>query len=88
MTDDNIFRFGTVQGGKQEAEDKDEFPAYPYVITDIDDEEYLYEGYLIFTSHHVCVMEDSPKGPVTGFMIPMIRVKNVALLDEDEETVN
>lgn len=84
MSDDNIIQFGSIQGDKKA--DK-EFPSNPYLIVDIDDNEFYYDGYLIFTTHHVCIMEegDDDNGPVTGFMIPMHRVKLVSL-DPDTET--
>ncbi len=80
MNDDNIVKFGSVQGGKSD----EKFPSYPYVIEDIGENEYYAEGYLIFTSHHVCVMEDSDNGPVTAIMVPLDRVKVVGL-DKDED---
>lgn len=86
--DNNVYRFGAIQGGKPEATES-EFPSYPYSIRDVEDEEHYAEGYLIFTSHHVCIMEDTPKGPVTAFMIPIHRVKDVALvIDEEDETAH
>lgn len=82
--DDNVIKFGSHVGGNKTPDAKEEFPAYPYVIVDIDDNEYFYDGYLIFTTHHVCIMEDGgEKGPVTGFMMPMHRVKLVSLVDEE-----
>lgn len=87
MSDDNnIIRFGSIDGGRQEEK---EFPANPYVVRDVDDVEHYYEGYLIFTTHHVCIMEDGDNGPVTGFMIPMSRVKDVQLVEAiDESQIN
>lgn len=84
--DNNIYRFGAIDGGKTEEK---EFPAHPYVIFDIEGDEHFYEGYLIFTTHHVCIMEEGPDGPVTGFMIPMNRVKHVELLETvDPDQIN
>ena len=81
MNDDNIVKFGSVQGGKQE----DKFPSHPYAIIDIDGDEHYAEGYLIFTSHHVCVMEEGDNGPVTALLVPLERTKLVSLLAEDDE---
>ncbi len=79
--DDNVIPFGSIPGGK---EDEEEFPSYPYIVIDVDDNEYDYEGYLIFTSHHVCIMEDGgSRGPVAGLMLPLNRVK-VVVMAEDE----
>lgn len=85
MSDDNIIKFGSLPGGKSESTDKDKFPSHPYVLIDIDDEEHFAEGYLIFTSHHVCIMEEGDNGPVTALMIPLDRVKLVSLVDDDED---
>lgn len=82
MSDDNIIRFGSVQGGKT---DDEKFPNHQYEIIDIDDNEFYAEGYLIFTSHHVCVMEDSDNGPVAALMIPLHRVKVVEIADVGED---
>lgn len=85
MSDDNIISFGTIKGDKADKE----FPSRTYVIVDVDDIEYEYEGYLIFTTHHVCIMEeDGDNNPITGFMMPMHRVKLVSLADDEVETVN
>ena len=83
MSDDNIIKFGAIDGGKEADED---FPSHPYIIIDIDDNEYEYDGYLIFTSHHVCIMEDGgARGPVAGLMLPLHRVKVAAMADEMED---
>ena len=79
--DDNIVQFGQVKSGKSD----EKFPSHPYAIIDIDGDEHYAEGYLIFTSHHVCVMEDSDNGPVTAIMVPLERTKLVSLLAEDDE---
>ena len=79
--DDNIVQFGQVKGGKSD----EKFPSYPYSILDIDDQDYYTEGYLIFTSHHVCVMTEGDNGPVTALMVPLHRVKLVEIVDADEE---
>lgn len=85
--EDNVVKFGSIQGGK--AKDDKEFPSNPYVILDVDDEEHYYDGYMIFTTHHVCIMQEGDDGtPVTAFMIPMHRVKDVSLAVEDEVTIN
>lgn len=80
--DDNIIKFGDIQGGKQANED--EFPKNYYVIIDIDDQEYYAEGYLLFTSQHVCIMKTTNKGPVAALMLPLHRVKVSETLTEEE----
>jgi hypothetical protein len=82
--DNNIIQFGSIQGGK-ETKDEDDFPANPYVLEDIDGNEWGASGYLIFTTHHVCIMENTPKGPVPGVMLPLSRLKVAELATEDEE---
>lgn len=85
MNDDNIVQFGSVKGGKG---DDEKFPTHPYYIEDIDGNEYYAEGYLIFTSHHVCIMGEGDNGPVTVLMVPLSRVKLTEIVgpDEDEDT--
>lgn len=85
MSDDNIIKFGSLPGGKSESTDKDKFPSHPYVIEDVDGDDHFATGYLIFTSHHVCIMEEGDNGPVTALMVPLDRVKLVYLVPEDAE---
>lgn len=85
MDDDNVFQFGSIKGGKAEKEEK-EFPANPYVVVDTDDNEFEYDGYLIFTTHHICIMQEGDEnGPVTALMMPLNRLKFVCI-DQDEVT--
>jgi len=86
MNDDgNIIQFGSIAGGK---EDKEEFPDNPYVLVDIEGEEWYGRGYLIFTTHHVAIMEDTPKGAMVGVMLPLHRLKAASLVDEEDGTVH
>ena len=86
MSDDNVMKFGVFDGGK---DDKEQFPSNPYSIEDIDGNVYSAEGYLIFTSQHVCIMENNDAGPVTSIMIPLHRLKIVELADYiDEDTIH
>jgi len=73
--DNNIVPFGQIQGGKSQVEDPDAFPANPYYFQDVEGNEFFAEGYLIFTSHHVAVMENTDNGPVVGLLLPLSRVK-------------
>lgn len=83
---DNVFRFGTVTGGKgtSEAAADDGIPTNKYVITDIDHEEYFAEGFLIFTSHHLAVMRDFGKGAVPILVLPINRVAASEICDPEE----
>ena len=84
--DNNIVQFGSIVGGK---EDKKDFPAHPYVLTDVDGEEYYYDGFLIFTTHHVAVMVEGDDGePVAGIMMPLHRLKSAEIADVEDETIN
>lgn len=85
MSDDNIIQFGSFDGGKS---DKDMFPSNPYIIEDIDGNVYGAEGYLIFTSQHVCIMESTEDGAIPSVMIPLIRLKVVELTEDDEITIH
>lgn len=86
MDEDNVYRFGAVQGGKA-ADDKDGFPSNDYVIIDIDEKEYFATGFLIFTPSHLCIMDErGGKGPVPVFVMPIARVKWSEILEEDDET--
>ena len=81
MNDDNIVPFGSFEGGKS---DKDMFPSNPYIIEDIDGNVYGAEGYLIFTSQHVCIMENVGEGAIPSVMIPLSRLKVVELAEDDD----
>ena len=86
MSDDNVMQFGVFDGGKN---DKDVFPSHPYSIEDIEGNIYSAEGYLIFTSQHVCVMENVEDGAIPAIMIPLHRLKVVELVEYiDEDQIN
>lgn len=84
--ENNVFQFGTIQGGKANEPKEKEFPTNPYVIVDIDDHEWEFDGYLIFTSQHIAIMEEGDEnGPVTAFMMPIGRLKFVSLIEDTED---
>lgn len=83
--DENVFRFGTVAGGKgEEAAEDDATPTNDYVIVDIDGNEFYEHGFLIFTPYHAAIMRDHAKGALPLLVVPIARVK-VAAIDEDNE---
>lgn len=78
----NVFKFGTVDGGKKE---EDSIPQNDYVIVDVDDTEYDINGFLIFTPHHLAIMTDLGEGAIPALVLPIGRVKSAALASLFEE---
>jgi len=76
----NIFKFGAIDGDKP---DDSEFPQNEYVILDIDDEEWVSTGFLVFTSHHVAIMQSikGKDGAIPTLVLPINRVKAAGLSD-------
>ncbi len=91
MNDDqeptNVFKFGAINGGKEE--EKSSFPHSDYVIVDLDDHEFDINGFLIFTPHHLAIMRNTEDGGATPVLVmPLSRVKIAALasvIDGDGE---
>lgn len=81
---DNITQFGVVNGGKTE-ETEDSIPTLPYILEDIDGNQFPAEGFLIFTSQHVAIMRDTGKGAVPVMVVPLNRLKVAELFEDDEE---
>lgn len=86
--DKNVFRI--LDGGKERSvtaitPDEDVIPQNPYVITDIDNDEYVAEGFLLFTSQHMAVMRDNGKGALPVLVIPLGRVKSAELVEDDDD---
>lgn len=81
MDDDNIFSIH--QGGKA-ANEEETLPQNDYYITDVDDEDYFGTGFCIFTTHHVAIMKDTGKGAIPVVVIPLLRIKSVELVEDDE----
>lgn len=78
----NIFRI--VQGGATEEPSSDDLPVNHYVITDIENDEFFGTGFLVFTSQHVAVMKETPKGAIPALVVPLNRVKSAELIEDDE----
>lgn len=83
--DNNILRFGAIAGGKVVSEDDNTIPENDYVVTDLDDDEFFTNGFLIFTPHHLAIMRDKGKGAVPVLVMPIARVKAAELLEENIE---
>ena len=54
-----------------------------YEITDVDDVTHVAEGFLLFTSQHVAVMQETSKGALPLLVIPLNRVKFAEMVDDD-----
>lgn len=76
--------FSIVKGGATEEQD-DNLPVNSYVIVDVDNEEYFGSGFLVFTSQHVAVMQETDKGAIPTLVVPLHRVKVTELIVEDED---
>jgi hypothetical protein len=81
--ENNVFRLGSIDGGK--AVDKEQIPENDYVIVDIDDQEFYASGFMIFTPHHVAIMQDQgdDKGAIPVLVLPLLRVKSAELAEDD-----
>ncbi len=85
MSDDNkVFRLGSVKGGKNDGEDHS-IPVNNYVITDIDDDDFFGTGFVIFTAHHLAVMQDSSAGAVPVLVMPINRVKICEIIENSAD---
>lgn len=90
MDNDNVFPFGSIQGGKEKTADEDGIPENDYTIVDIENQAFDVSGFMIFTPHHLAIMQnlDGDKGAVPAFLIPLERVKIAGLTEliegEDE----
>lgn len=88
MSDDNIFRLGTIKGGKGTTEDENNIPVNRYVITDIDDDDFFGTGFMIFTAHHFAIMQDQGYGAVPVLVLPIDRVKAAEILPDDVDEID
>lgn len=86
--DNNVFKFGAINGDKED--DKDTIPQNDYVVIDVDDIEYDINGFLIFTPHHLAIMSDEGDGAIPALVLPINRVKTAVLakLIPDDDTDN
>lgn len=83
----NVFKFGAIPGGKSEDEaPEDKIPHNDYVVVDNEDNEFDINGFLIFTPHHLAIMQDGGQGAIPALVLPIARVKFAGLasvLDSD-----
>jgi hypothetical protein len=60
-------------------------PVHDYAIYDIGGLTHLATGFLLFTSHHVAVMRETPHGALPVFMLPLTELRFVKLTENNEE---
>jgi len=77
--DNNIFRL--INSNERASEETPLINTYE--ITDIDDVIHVADGFLLFTSQHVAVMQETPRGALPIFVIPLTRVKFVEMVEEE-----
>lgn len=77
----NIFKFGTITGGKEveEQEDTKLPPQHDYMVVDLDDNAFEVNGFLIFTTHHLAIMKNDGDGVIPALVLPFERVKAAGL---------
>lgn len=84
--DNNIVKFGHIQGGKTTIIDDDRVPTSPYIIVDIKGREFFHEGFLLFTSQHVAVMqEQTPGNPIPVFLMPLVNLDFAEIMEDDDD---
>jgi hypothetical protein len=81
MDNDNIVKFGTVEGGKPA---EDDIPMNDYVIVDNQGREFYHTGFLLFTGQHVAIMQERGGHTVPVFMMPLSNLGVVEVLDDEE----
>lgn len=74
----NIFKFNAVKGGRDE-DTEDKIPHNDYVVVDVEDYQFDVNGFLIFTPHHLAIMQDPGSGAVPALVLPIGRVKIAGL---------
>lgn len=78
MSDDNIFTM--VPGGKQPPETEEpKLPHNEYCIVTTDGDEFVGTGFLIFTTHHIAIMQDDGKGAIPIILLPLASLKVAGL---------
>lgn len=87
MSDDTkIINIGEVKKMREEEKKANKVPTFTYVLINHDGEEFVDEGYLIFTAQHVAVMRDlGDIGSVPATVMPLTEVKIVQVVNDDEE---
>jgi hypothetical protein len=84
MDNDNIFQ---LISKTPETAEPDEPLDFDYVIIDRQGNEHYHSGFLLFTSQHIAVMRETPKGALPVFVIPLDQVYLAELIEDDEEEV-
>lgn len=79
MEDNNIVQL--IKGGK---EDEQTLPFYEYVIVDRTGREFYHDGFLLFTSQHVAIMQDRGQHTVPVFLLPLSELSFLEIIDDDE----
>jgi hypothetical protein len=83
MNDDeqpkNLFKFNAINGGKEPVEQEDKIPHNDYVVIDIEENEFSVNGFLIFTPHHLAIMQDSGAGAVPALVMPIGSIRFAGL---------
>lgn len=87
MTKDNTPTDDTniVQFGPKVVQTTPTVPTNTYAIEDVDGNEYLYEGFLIFTVQHVAVMRNEGDGAIPVFVMPLHRLKIAEIVEDGDE---
>ena len=81
MSDDNnIFQLINNNGQVEE----DIAPMYDYIVVVKDGNEHFAPGFLLFTSQHIAIMRETPKGALPILVIPLSEVKIAELVEDDE----
>jgi len=83
--DNNVFSM--IAGGKPEkTEDEDNgLPTNSYVIEDIVGNEHYADGFLVFTSQHIAVMQDRGKGAIPVLVLPLDQVRVAEIVNDEVE---
>lgn len=82
----NVFRFGTVTGGKTDTPSvEDGIPINDYIIHCTDGDDYYARGFLIFTPHHLAIMRDEGKGAIPVLVLPISKVHAAELYEDNGE---
>lgn len=85
MDEENKNVFSLVHGGATgPQEDEDTLPVNTYRIVDVDNDEYIDEGFLIFTQTHVAIMRETEKGALPILLVPLDRVRYAEIVDDED----
>ena len=81
--------FQVLEGGKgySPAKEVDTIPQHVYLVTDVRGDERYAEGFLIFTSQHVAIMQDRGQGAIPVLLLPLDQVQTVELVEDEDGDV-